>query len=875
MLLAAACLVLIFPASQEPTLERIWLGPEWYADRLQDWRLRDGRFECVNGAARYPVRVAHFLPAELVAADGAALSVRIRPTAAGELDPDAAAGLLIGSGGEGIDWRLTALVHHRPAEDGGVFAGVDAAGRAVLRDFEHNEVRGNWGVGGELAEGEFRPIPALEREDSPPPVPFRAPGAECRLDLQLAQDEAGGYRLRVTVRGAADGRLWSTALYGPLPAAWCEGGVGLCSHRGSGPGTGWSFAGLELGGGMVRLHPERRFGPIVAAQYTVSRGVLKLTAQAMPLGPRDSSLALLQLADGAGGWETVAAADLQVPSYTFPFRVEDWDAARARPYRVLYRSRGEEQEWRGTIRAEPPPDRPFVLAAFTGNKHFTGGIQWNANGVWFPHADIVRAVRFHDPDLLFFSGDQIYEGDLTGAQRRPADAAKLDYLDKWYRWCWAFADLARDRPTICIPDDHDVYQGNLWGAGGRHAARQDDGGYTMPPDFVRLVERTQTSHLPDPVDPAPAGQGIGVYFTELVWGGVSFAVLEDRKFKDSATPLVPAGKVVNGWFQNPDFDPRDADVPGASLLGARQEAFLDRWAADWSGDAWMKVALSQTIFQNVATIPGDSMGGHVLPSQPYPEFGREPKDWKLAADCDSNGWPQAGRRRALERLRKAFAFHVAGDQHLGSLIQYGLDDWRDAGHAFCVPSIANTWPRRWYPPMAGARRAPGAPEYTGDYTDGFGNKMTVLAVSNPHKWGREPAALHDRAPGYGIVRFDRVTRTIRVECWPRWADPGEGDGGQYPGWPVTIRQADEFAPPGAVPLARVRVEGLPGEPVFQLYDQATDELVYAIRWPEPVFPAWAPDPTGRYRLRAGDPDRGLWREAGGLAPGGAEVVLRF
>ena len=73
---------------------------------------------------------------------------------------------------------------------------------------------------------------------------------------------------------------------------------------------------------------------------------------------------------------------------------------------------------------EPTQRETFVVAAFTGNKHFTGGIQWNHNGVWFPHKQLVAAIQFHNPDLLFFSGDQIYEADLTGAQRidQPFDA---------------------------------------------------------------------------------------------------------------------------------------------------------------------------------------------------------------------------------------------------------------------------------------------------------------------------------------------------------------------------------------------------------------------------------------------------------------------
>ena len=211
------------------------------------------------------------------------------------------------------------------------------------------------------------------------------------------------------------------------------------------------------------------------------------------------------------------------------FRVENWDATRDVPYRVTFQG----GSYDGVIRREPSKpqvgSRAFTLAAFTGTKHFTGGLRWNHDGVWFPHADLVAHVRAHAPDLLFFSGDQIYEGDITGVERRPVERAILDYHDKWRRFCCAFRDLARDTPTICIPDDHDVFHGNLWGAGGRKAKRQDGGGYLMPPRFVNMVQRTQTAHLPRPFDPTPVDQGIGVYYTRLDYGGVSFAILEDRK----------------------------------------------------------------------------------------------------------------------------------------------------------------------------------------------------------------------------------------------------------------------------------------------------------------------------------------------------------
>ncbi|MFQ5507147.1 MAG: twin-arginine translocation pathway signal protein, partial [Planctomycetota bacterium] len=434
----------------------------------------------------------------------------------------------------------------------------------------------------------------------------------------------------------------------------------------------------------------------------------------------------------------------------------------------------------------------------------------------------------------------------------------LDYLDKWYRWCWAFRDLARSRPCICIPDDHDVYHGNLWGAGGRFAKRQDDGGYRMPASFVKMVERTQVSHLPDPADPRPVAQGIGVYFTELDYAGLSFAILEDRKFKSSPSVMIPDGKVVNGWFQNPDFDPAtQADVPGAVLLGQRQLAFLRAWAADWSHGTWMKVVLSQTLFANVATLPREARSDNVVPGLRVFEAGEYPDNDRRVADADSNGWPQTGRNKALGELRRGFAFHIAGDQHLGSCIHYGVEDWDDAGFALCVPSIANTWPRRWFPPEPGLGHRSGEPRYTGRYLDGFGNRMRVLAVSNPLRSGRQPAALHDRAPGYGIVRFDRKTREILVECWPRGVDPGQPGARQYPGWPITVRQLDNYGRKRVAWLPELRVEGMQ-DPVVQVLAQQGGELVYALRIQGKRFKPFV-FREGSYTLRIGEPGTERWR----------------
>ena len=210
-----------------------------------------------------------------------------------------------------------------------------------------------------------------------------------------------------------------------------------------------------------------------------------------------------------------------------------------------------------------------------------------------------------------------------------------------------------------------------------------------------MVQRTQTSHLPDPFDPTPVEQDITVYYTELLYGGVSFAIVEDRKWKSAPKPTMPAAKIVNGWAQNPQYNPaRDGDVPGAQLLGPRQMEFLKKWAADWSG-AWMKAMISQTLFANLATLPPPANTDSVTGKLPILKSGEYAEGEMKVADHDSNAWPQTPRNEALREVRRALAIHICGDQHLGSTVQYGVDQWNDAAWAVCTPAVSNLFPRRW------------------------------------------------------------------------------------------------------------------------------------------------------------------------------------
>jgi hypothetical protein len=534
---------------------------------------------------------------------------------------------------------------------------------------------------------------------------------------------------------------------------------------------------------------------ICFALYTVHDHTLKLTAQLYPLEADDSRTVRLEI-QKQGKWVEVAQTQVIEAGWTAPFRVENWDDTQTYAYRVLH---GAAATYEGTIRKNPIDKDEIVVAGFTGNS-----IQ-PIHGGDISRQDLIDNIKKIDADVLFFSGDQVYDHNRHYAA--------------WLKFGRDFGDMIKDRPTLSLPDDHDVGQPNLWGESGKISTLSGaaDGGYSQPGVYVQEVERAQTSHFPDPVDPRKIGQGIGVYFTNLNWGNIDFAILEDRKFKTGPAGRVPKQGPRPDHIRNPDYNPASVDVAGAVLLGQRQQNFLDSWTQDWR-QAKMKVALSQTIFCGGAHIHGDANG-------------------RLHADMDSNGWPQTGRNLALKSLRKGFAFHYAGDQHLASIFHHGVDEHRDAIWSFCVPSIANLYLRWWEPLAPGQNREPGSPDYTGDHLDGFGNKVTNYAAANPEK---KPAGkvLNTRAAGFGIVRLNTKTRQITMECWPRNVDVTDPAAKQYPGWPRTISQFDNYNPPSWGKLGELTFDV--ESPVIQLVDADNGEILYTVRVPGKSFIAAAP-----------------------------------
>jgi hypothetical protein len=513
-----------------------------------------------------------------------------------------------------------------------------------------------------------------------------------------------------------------SAMVAPVPAPF-EGLDTLCTN------DWWN----RQTGVIIDVKVDRK-DVVAFGIYTVHNGILKLSAQLFPLYPDETREVRLEIREN-DKWREIQKQPVNDIGWSALFRVENWDQTRDIPYRLRH---GKEASFEGLIRKDPIDKEEIVLAAFSCNSNKDRGHRNN----------FVRNVNYQDPDLLFFAGDQSYD--------------HKEHTAAWLKFGMQFRELFRERPCITIPDDHDIGHGNLWGESGKIASSPagNDGGYFYDADYVKMVERCQTSHLPDPYDPTPVQQGIGVYYTNMIVGGVDFAVIEDRKFKTGPKGKIPQQGPRPDHIRNPDYDPESIDVPGLTLLGERQLRFLDDWAGQYDGVV-MKAVLSQTGFCGGAHLHGT-------------------KDNRLHADMDSNGWPQTGRNKALRAIRKANAVHIAGDQHLATVIRHGIEDFDDGPWAFVVPAIVNNYYARWWWP---ADEQPGKNSndllpWTGQYLDGFHNRITMHAYVNPES----PSG----GAGYGLIRFNRNAREVTFECWPRREDVTTGAAKQFTGWPVTV-----------------------------------------------------------------------------------------
>jgi alkaline phosphatase D len=790
--------------------DRTWIGEDFWTIPMEGWQVSQGRVECLSHLQQASFSNLVYV----LEGSSASFSVVFDMGLLEEGDNEGSSGVIIGSEAAEDEDVRAAVYFGR-----GINAGVHTGGHAFLED---------------------------QVTQLPPGFDFS--------DFTLALSGlpvTNGYTIRLEVIDRS-GNIVAELL--THPADPVSGIIQFVNNFNSGGsrdnGPKFWFDNIFFGGPAFTRQEDNRFGPVLWTMHTLSHNTLKMSAFLPPVSEAENHIAQLQIRKG-GRWQLHALDSMDADSRSVTFRVGDWDSSADYQYRVLFNyvnTHGEVRaaEYGGTIRRDPV-DRPLRFGSLTCQ-------MWRG----FPYTPLVRNLGLSEPDILYFSGDQIYESNGGYPHvRHPEETAILNYLGKYYMFGWAFGDLMRDIPTIVTPDDHDVFHGNLWGDGGVpfddqqellerniRAGTGDRRGFLQTARFINMMNRTQVYHLPDPWDPTPIEQGIEPWYTALNYGRVSFAIVSDRIFK-SPPELVSRWEGRHDHLVDPLDDPSVLSRPGLQMFGERQEEFMEYWVRDWN-DVDMKVFLTQTPLASTST--------H-----------HETYDGYLHGDLDSGGWPKNARDRALRIIRKGFAFNINGDQHLTSTVHYGVDDFRDSGYGFSPPAISVIY-SRWFRPddvdLVSVSNPPahGNPN-TGEYIDAFGNLNYMYAVGNPGNFSRIANRYefeHAKAAGFGMVIFDGDTRDITIESWRFLADvddPQPGD--QFPGWPHTISQFDNYGRRAVAWLPTLKISGEP-DPVVEVFNQETGELEYSVRIRGEEF---APKvfSDDHFTMRVGYPERDEWK----------------
>lgn len=796
-----------FDSQFATTPNRIWLGGDYWANPMEDWRIHNGRLECLSKGVD---RNVHVLTRSLGTTRGS-FNIRTRTG-------------LLQHGGQGstgfrIGVREPAIDDYRSNVFYG--EGLDAActvdGRLVLAG-EEKKLNTNSSL------------------------------SDIKLHLKGVPN-IHNYTLTLTAYDAATDKKLGEITVDNIAIDEVVGNIALVNNHTEAGSRFW-FQDWNISGTKISAFPDRAFGPILWSMYSLNNTggedgyVLKISAQMPPMGMKDHNKVELQIRQ-MGKWKTVNRQPIDSDARNALFQLTNWEAGKSIPYRLIYETQDttgkiQRDEWEGIIR-EDPINKDKLSIASLSCQEYSG----------FPYKPVVDNIGAVDPDMLTFHGDQYYEGNggygvVRDADEGGTDKAIINFLRKYYLFGWAFRDEMRGRPTLLMADDHDVYHGNLWGEGGSKMEGTNtstSGGFRMSSRWINAVYRSQLAHNPDVYDPTPIKNNISAWYGGMTYGGVSFAIIAERMFKSSPKSVDTGEEGRADLVESADIDPRELNKPGLKLLGDRQTKFLEEWVEDWE-HAKMKVVLGQSPFANLNTHSG-------------------PQGERLYADLDSNGWPQDARDEAVQILRKGFVLHISGDQHLPSVVQYGIDGSGDANWGYSPPAISVGWPRWWLADEVGFefsnRLEPNLPN-TGEYTDPFGNPVSVYAVGNPI--ALEGANRYDRAhaksSGFGVIRLNTSDRSIQMEAYRFLADVGnDAVDNQFPGWPVTIGQLDNYGKKRAGYLAEVTHPGT-SRPVVKVYQDKTDQLLYALRSPSRSFRPFVFE-EGTYRVEVGDPETDSWK----------------
>ena len=251
------------------THDRVWLGGNFWANPMEDWRVNDGAAECLNLAGN---RSVHSVTRQITKPSGGfAMSVKMKLIET--KGKDGGGGFRIGVRSELNEYRSNCFVTK------GINAGI-AADQLILAN---------------------KTAPITAKTDLTNGVDLHLSGAadgdQVTLTLTAKSPDSGATVGEISHKVSADDLLGNVSLV----SNYTGGTKGKKRNKGKAKGnpapsgsSRHAFSNWTLDGDAFTVSPEQRFGPILWSMYSLSDSrseegfVMKISAVTGPLGKDDN-----------------------------------------------------------------------------------------------------------------------------------------------------------------------------------------------------------------------------------------------------------------------------------------------------------------------------------------------------------------------------------------------------------------------------------------------------------------------------------------------------------------------------------------------------------------------------------------------------------
>ncbi len=430
-------------------IKRNWINENFWANRLEDWQLSNGRIECVN--ANLPNRTVHLLP-YVISNDSGSIHLEIEIGTISKNDSlkiNHYAGLLLGAGSIADDFKKRALIHGNNQNNTGIVVGVNGNGKIIFLDHENKGELINLSAAEEMAHVELNNAGIL---------------------LQIViQPEADYYTIMLSILDKSNRNVLSYAKVSNIDKKKIQGNIALIANGGAdlNDASFW-FDNLKMSGSKLKYNKNETLGPIIGAMYSYLDGKINLTAQLMPLSVKDNMEVSLEVSKyNKNQWKTIAKAQIDTLSYTARFTVNSLKTDLNYNYRVTYKliaKNGKQNifHFNGII-PKNKNNQNLIKVAFFKDTFFSNALfsdaKNNNNGYksMFSTQVLTSDVLKQKADLLVFMGGQVNENCFEPASYSSFQDLKMNYLYKWYLWYFSFQKIIAHHPTLILTNNTDFF----------------------------------------------------------------------------------------------------------------------------------------------------------------------------------------------------------------------------------------------------------------------------------------------------------------------------------------------------------------------------------------------------------------------------------